>query len=331
MWKKILLAKAIAAEEAAVPKSKSPPKKGGKPGDGPSAEDIEKEKEFQAAQVNLLYKTMYDQVTSALTQAAEGMFSTVESSWTNSTNQRIQTNSNSGTQLFDIAVLRDEDLSTMDATSSSPKIVFINFAGEPFAQGCQHGAPSYTSEGSFAARSAFDWVKLGREKSLEPVILAARSGAMAIVLVYESLVSRTLPYLPYASNTIADLLDQDTQLMRVASLKYRPKRKSLVMPCPSVITYRVHACATIAELNYKLERLKQSEIVIGGDTGASPYAEISVVTVFVLEDLREVTVVCVPPPYFSLPPSLWLTLRTHPTNTSYRHSYEHTHPMNTSY
>ena len=279
-----------------MPKTKSPPKKGGKPGDGPTAEDIEKEKEFQAHQVNLLYKTMYDQVTAALTQAAEGMFGTVESSWTNSTNQRIQTTNNSGTQLFDIAVLRDEDLSAMDTIPSSPKIVFVNFAGEPFAHGCEHGAPSYTSEGSFAARRAFDWVKLGRAKSLEPVILAAHSGAVAIVLVYESLINRTLPYLPYASATIAEMLDQDTQGMRVASLKYRPKRKGVVMPCPSIVTYRVHACATIAELNYKLERFKPSEIVVGGDAGASPYAEISVVTVFVLEDLREVSVVCVSPP-----------------------------------
>ena len=286
-----MLAKAVASEEAIAPKSKSPPKKGGKPGDGPTAEELEKEKEFQATQVNLLYKTMYDQVTTALTQAAEGMFSTVESTWTNSTHQRIQTHNNSGSQLFDIAVLRDEDLSTMDMTITSPKIVFINFDGEPFALGCEHGAPSYTSEGAFAVRSAFDWVKLGREKSLEPVILAAHSGAMAIVLVYESLVNRTLPYLKYASTTIAELLDQDTQSMRVASLKYRPKRKGVVMPSPSVITYRVHACATIAELNYKLEQLKPSELVVGGDSGASPYAEISVVTVFVLEDLREASVV----------------------------------------
>ena len=193
------------------------------------------------------------------------MFSDVDEHMESASTLAMERSSHAGEDLFDIAVVREEDslgleqsaelsdeedpsseecssalrrngslASTLAPDKDRGRIAFLNFDGECFADAGSYsvfagGSGGDEESGSSACerKSAFDLDSQCRSMAVEPLVRLAAGGISAAVLLYESYntESSAFPYAKAAAGRIRETLSAVTEDQRLKSLKYRKKRR----------------------------------------------------------------------------------------------------------
>jgi hypothetical protein len=200
-------------------------------------------------------------VSAALYRSLEGMFADVDEHMEASSTLAMERSSHAGEDLFNIAVVREEDSFGLEqfaehsdeeypsneecstarrndslGSTLAPdrgRIAFLNFDGECFVE-----AGSSALEGALGAdeewgssgcekKSAFDLDSQCRSVAVEPLVRLAAGGIAGAVLLYESynMESGAFPYAKAAASRIRETLSAVTEEQRLKSLKFRKKRK----------------------------------------------------------------------------------------------------------
>jgi hypothetical protein len=189
------------------------------------------------------------------------MFSDVDEHMEASSTLAMERSSRTGEDLFNIAVVREEDSLGVEHSAEHSdeehqsneecsagrrndslgstlgpdrgRIAFFNFDGVCFVEAGSsrfEGALGVDEEwGSSGCekKSAFDLDSQSRSVAVEPLVRLAAGGIAAAVLLYESsnTEGRAFPYAKAAASRIRETLSAVTEEQRLKSLKYRKKRR----------------------------------------------------------------------------------------------------------